>query len=394
MGLRTYRVSPRDRAPLLDFIVDALQRCGCRIIFCSPSNTAPFRVTFETSTGERTGIIAYAFLANSRPTRNRPADEHRFQVKYGAKDFRPHNLWQDPFGLYTTLFIGINPEHGFFVGADPVLHSPTKFFISVEFKRSHAEQILRAGWHVWERERRAQDEEPVEILVGGTRESFLRYVRYERDALGEDQGHRQLLAEKTPVGTHDRLGLSSESVTQAPPSSRSLHSLAQEFALSETEVLDLIAAARRLKMAVRGWVAEHHLVRSLRSLPGVTDCRPIDSEGAPDVELRFEGSRPLRIECKNVLRTRTASGEIRLDFQRTRASMKDPCSRYYSPNDFDVIAACLHAVTEHWVFRYSIPGTLDPHPKCPGKLTSNVRLDYRWQDNAIAILRTAAGVAA
>ena len=42
------------------------------------------------------------------------------KVKYGSKDGRLHRLWQDPFGLSTTLFLGINAEEGFFVGADPV----------------------------------------------------------------------------------------------------------------------------------------------------------------------------------------------------------------------------------------------------------------------------------
>jgi len=124
-------VLARDREPLIAFIVDALERDGCRIIHRPLGDQAPFRITFETPSGERLGIIAYAFLANTKLTRNRPQDEHRFQVKYGSKDGKLHALWQDPFGLYVTLFLGINPEQGFFVGADPVLHSPTKFFISV-----------------------------------------------------------------------------------------------------------------------------------------------------------------------------------------------------------------------------------------------------------------------
>jgi hypothetical protein len=219
-------------------------------------------------------------------------------------------------------------------------------------------------------------------------------VRFERDAVGEDQGHRQLLAEK-PTGSLTELPtISTEEAVVEPPVGRTLHALAQELDLSEHEVLDLIASARRLKMAVRGWVAEHHLVNRLRELPGVSDRRPLDVEGAPDVELRFEGSRPIRIECKNVLRTRTARGDIRLDFQRTRTSKKDPCSRYYSPTDFDVVAACLHAVTERWQFRYTQPSQLDVHPRCQGKLSSNVRLDDRWQDEAAGVLRAAASPAA
>src|SRR5690606_41297908 len=100
-------------------------------------------------------------------TQNRQKDELRFQVKYGTKDGQLHELWQDPDGLYTTLFMGINLERGFFVGADPVLHSPTKHFISIQFKEEHAAEIERTGWHWWERERR-NAEEPIEVLVGGT----------------------------------------------------------------------------------------------------------------------------------------------------------------------------------------------------------------------------------
>lgn len=337
------------------------------------------------------GIIAYAFLANSRPTRNRPSDEHRFQIKYDSKDGGVHRLWQDPFGLYTTLFLGINPDTGFFVAADPVLHSPTKFFISLEFKRSQADRIVGDGWHVWERDRR-QDEELVEVLVGGTLPSFLRYVRFERQALGEDQGHRQLLAER-PQDTSAEPAVAAVATNIDVPH-RTLHALEREFELAESEVLDLIAGARRLKMAVRGWVAERHLLGRLSRLPGVTDCSALDVEGAPDVQLRFEGSRLLRVECKNVLRARSAAGAIRLDFQRTRASTRDRCSRYYSSNDFDLVAACLHAVTERWEFRYALAGALDAHPRCNGKLTSNIRLDDRWADDATRALRVAAGSAA
>src|SRR5262245_6283764 len=136
--MREYRVNRRDREPLVQFMIEALQASGCTIIYRSDPDTAPFRITFETDLGERMGIIVYAFLANMRETRNRPADEHRFQVKYGSKDGKLHELWQDPFGLYTTLLIGINPEQGFFVAADPILHSPTLFFRSEERRVGNA----------------------------------------------------------------------------------------------------------------------------------------------------------------------------------------------------------------------------------------------------------------
>ena len=160
--------------------------------------------------------------------------------------------------------------------------------------------------------------------------------------------------------------------------------------MGESEVLDLIASARRLKMAVRGWVAEEKLVGVLKDLPGVSGCQRLDEEGGPDVSLSFRGSRPLTIQCKNALRKRMADGTVRLDFQKTRASKADPCTRYYRPEEFDLVAACLHSVTERWEFRYALPRTLDPHQKCPGRLSQGVRIDTRWKTEATAMLEAAA----
>lgn len=382
---RKYGTLAKDREPLIQFMHEALRDAGCRVIYSSPPTEAPFRITFETPLGERMGVIAYAFRATFTPTKNRPDDEHSFQVKYGSKDGKLHDLWQDPYGLYTTLFIGINPEKRFFVAADPVLHSPTKFFIRVEFKQEHVDEIERTGWCSWERVRRSgHADEPISIMVGGKAESFLRLIRFEREALGEDQGHRQLLAEKAAQGSSIIVPTQG-----ALPSSARLHELAQELELDEHEVLDLIAKTRRLKMAVRGWVAEEHLVRALRQVPGVTDCARSDEEGGPDVLLRFEGSRVMTVECKNVLR-KQVQGLARVDFMRTRASQSDPCSRFYSPKDFDLVAACLHAVSERWEFRYARSSWLEPHKKCVGKLSNGVAIDERWLRPITHVLREAA----
>ncbi len=177
-------------------MLDALEVASCQIIHQPTAETAPFRITYESPAGERAGIVAYAFLANSMAIGNRPDEKHRFRVEYGSKDRRLHQLWQDPYGLYTTLLVGIDPDLGFFVGADPVLHSPTRFPISIEFKDAAVQQILTRGWHVWERDGGVVEDRPVEILVGGTADSLLHYLAFERAALGEDQGHRHLLADK------------------------------------------------------------------------------------------------------------------------------------------------------------------------------------------------------
>lgn len=390
---RTYSVSRRDREPLVDFMVSALESSGCEILHRPDATEAPFRITCETPTGERIGIVAYAFLANQRVTKNRPADEHRFQIKYGSKSTlggKLQPIWQDPYGLDTTLLVGINPDRGFFVGADPILHHPTRFFISIELKERDVEAVLEKGWHSWERSKRtpAYDQPGTEVLVGGTAEAFLKYVRFERAAKGLDPGHRQLLAEKgeelllRPVST-----AAARRIIGAAP----LHEMAAEFQLSEDEILDLIASAPRLKMAVRGWVAEKHLESQLRGVRGV-ECARIEEEGQPDLWVRYQGGPRLLIECKNVLRRPLSDGAYRLDFQKTRHSKNDPCTRYYSASDFDLLAACLHSCTEEWSFRYALTGQLDAHAKCDGKLSHLVRIaehDARWTGEAASALELA-----
>jgi hypothetical protein len=197
-GLRTYPVQPASRKPLLNFMLAGLADAGCRLLYNSGPDRAPFVITFEAPSGERYGIVAYAFLANRTPTKNRPPDERSFQIKYGSKSDHPaenlHPIWQDPMGLFTTLLLGIDVEDAFFVAADPERHNPTKFFIRLEFKDEHAKAIRSNCWHVWTRGRSANDpEKPGEVLVGGTRDRFFDLIRMEREALGSPPDRRLAL---------------------------------------------------------------------------------------------------------------------------------------------------------------------------------------------------------
>lgn len=219
-------------------------------------------------------------------------------------------------------------------------------------------------------------------MVGGRAESFLRYIRFERAAIGLDVGHRALLADKLGALSLPMRSLASNDEDVTVPETL-IHELTSEFHLRGGEILDLIQSAPRLKMAVRGWVAEVHLERQLAQLPDVAECTRLEDEGSADIRLRFTNSRPLLIECKNVLRARLANGAIRVDFQRTRASKDDPCTRFYKPDDFDILAACLHACTEQWEFRFARTGSLDPHKRCAGRLSNLVRLDERWTTDAL-----------
>lgn len=379
----------------MNFMLDSLRASGCRILHTPDPAEAPFVITFETATGERMGIVAYAFLANESPTKvNRPDDERSFQVKYGPDDKQLHELWQDPLGLFTTLLIGIDPADGFFVAADPEVHNPTRFFIRMEFKERHAAAIKRDGWHVWERTSRGPRHLQLgerlygfETMVGGTKDAFLDLIRFERAALGLSPGDRHLLAERPNL--FSATPTSADVAAAQQLAHQAVHPLAAEFELAPDQILELIASARRLKMAVRGWVAEEKLRETLASTRGVTACERLDEEGGADLRVRWQGGPPLLVECKNVLRQRPKIGLAKIDFQRTRASKIDPCSRYYAPTDFDVVAGCLHAVTEEWEFRYVEPWRLDPRKGCPGKLDNRVVIDGRWTSDAGAAFEAA-----
>jgi hypothetical protein len=172
------------------------------------------------------------------------------------------------------------------------------------------------------------------------------------------------------------------------------HPLLSELQLQPDELLNLIANARRLKMAVRGWAAEEHLHRMLGSLPDIVECARLDEEGGPDLRVRLQAGPMLTIECKNVLRHVQADGLPRIDFMRTRPSRKDPCSRFYRPTDFDVVAACLHAMTEQWEFRFHRPVDLPPHQRCPGRVQNRLPIDESWRPDPMPVLRAAAGLPA
>jgi hypothetical protein len=153
--------------------------------------------------------------------------------------------------------------------------------------------------------------------------------------------------------------------------------LLDELNITQEALLDLISSANRLKMAVRGWVAETHLETFLKGVDGVSDYIRLQGDGKPDVSLRWKGSKPILIECKNVLRTTYAGGIPKLDFQRTRAAKSDPCSRYYMPGDFDVVAACLHPIRERWEFRFALTSELPAHGHCDGRIDNNIRVSER-----------------
>lgn len=367
---RRYRVAAAAKRPLLEVFEDSLRAGGADVVERPSPSLAPFRYVIMTAKGERLRLIAYLFRAtkyHSGEQRERPDDEHRFQIKYGS-DFDVYHWLELPAPEDTstvTLFVGVHLEAGILVGCDPSMHNPTWFSKSVEFKDEHIERTLEKGWHGWERERREGGrrkgplpllDHRTEAVVAFTPEHLVRYVDLERAATGLDPGERLLLAEKLAPGR------------EGP------HSLELELGLSALEILDLIEGGFRLKVAVRGGAAQWHLGKFLEQVPGVTRVVSIDEDGRPDYEVRYRKRRkPATVECKNVLRRQRLEGLPLVEYQKTRASMSDPkCGRYYTFEHCDILAACLHPVTESWEYRFSPSVLLPAHADCLGRVQPRI----------------------
>src|SRR5207247_1574935 len=163
----------------------------------------PFEFVVRTPTSERLEMVCYAFTANKYRQQGRPADEHRFQIKYGSEFDRYHTIFIDPQGYKLTLMFGVHVELGLFVAVDPRMHNPTWFSSSVEFKSRDMEAAVTTGWHGWQRERsdarrkqpRPEENLQTETVIGFLPEQFLRYVEFERLASGLACGERLLLAD-------------------------------------------------------------------------------------------------------------------------------------------------------------------------------------------------------
>ena len=345
---------------------------------------APFLFKVATANGRILDLVCYGFTSNKYRQEGRPADEHRFQIKYGSEFDRYHDLYLDPTGVRITLMLGVHEEMGVLVGVDPRMHNPTWFSSSVEMKEADLEDAKTKGWHGWQRERASGRRKKImpiedlrtEVVIGFRPEHFLRYVEMESLASGLDPGERLLLSDR----------IENQIASGGTPIDLR-HTLEAQLGLSASEILDVIGARFRLKAAVRGSVAEHHLGRYLKRVRGVSEVRHVDEDGQPDFAISYK-KRPVRIECKNVL-ARQAKDGPRVDFQKTRASKDNPCSRYYQSSQFEVLAACLHPITERWEFRFSGTSTLAPHRKCSGRLSDRVVVTGpTWMDNLPKLLDT------
>ena len=366
------------RQPLVDLLLRGVNDGGGRVVSCSfpDRKLAPIFIGAEDGDNHRYGLLVYPFTTTHRPTKNRPAAEHRFQIRYGDPDrvrLEPNPVGHDPAGVDVTLIVAVDPETGIIVGLDPLVYAQLPMGISGYYRDSNADAVKETGWASWAKEktkpREPQGEgwEGLESMVGFRPDRLLDYARFEALAtsLGLDTGLRLKLADRF-----------AENLARNRRVDR--HDLEQLFGVDAATILDIIESNFRLGVAVRGSVAEHHLGRLLADDQCIARHEPIDQDGKPDFRVWLDDGRELTIECKNALGQTYKDGDAKVETQKTRDS---GAGRKYDYNAFDIVAACMFPVTGRWTFKFKWARDLKPWSGDNTKIGAIQRIDDTWVDS-------------
>ena len=269
---RIYPVS--GRTDIHEFLLGAVRRSGGTALYASSPTRVPVYIGLEDRSQHRLGLMIYPFRMNRLRTRNRPSDEIRGQLRYGAEETWPaedHFVARDIAGVDTTLLLGVYPDEDLILGLDPALYDPLPLGISVYAKDRHAVKVRELGWSVWERTNRAGQRraapsaaEGLETIIGFGPHRLLDYARFERRAsdLGLDPPLRYAAALDAAAAA-----------PRGPVAAPARHRLEQSFDLTAHEILDIINNRMRLEVAVKGGVAEYHLSQAPGIRSGARDSR-------------------------------------------------------------------------------------------------------------------------
>jgi hypothetical protein len=176
--------------PLLADLCDTLVRSGCEVLHVDGSPKGTFSLSWEDPLLQRAGLRGQ-LVPLVRRDRNPGGADATLKLA-GTSATEP-----DPFGLFTSVLLGIDPSRDLFVAFDPARHFPEDEPLRVSISAAPLRRVLARGWHAWEREEYERDGTGfAETLVGFTAPNLVRYVLFERLASGLDTGHRQLLAER------------------------------------------------------------------------------------------------------------------------------------------------------------------------------------------------------
>lgn len=369
-----YRV--KRRSDLHDFLVRAVEASGGRVLYVSEPGRAPVYLGVQLDSDERIGMLVYPFRITRNTIRNRPDDEVRGQLRYGAEDSwkREHPIGRDIAGVDVTMVLGIDLTEGVLLGLDANLWDPLPMGISFYAKEAEIEQAKTTGWHVWEKVNRggnkrteARSPTNLETVVAFTPDRLIDYARLERRATA--------LRLDPPLRFSAATAMADRALPDEP---QHRHVLEKQFALTSEQILDIIGGRNRLSVAVRGGVAEYHLEQQLSGAPGIASVQRLDVDAMHDFDVTLDDGTFLRVECKNASPKTSAGGAFKVEVQKTRASKGDPASRFYAADGFDVVAACLFSPTGRWEFRFGRTADMARHKDFSDRLAPIQMLNNSW----------------
>jgi len=133
--------------------------------------------------------------------------------------------------------------------------------------------------------------------------------------------------------------------------------------------------------AIKGTTSEFRALKDLKKKYDIKRSPNPDAGGNPDFTL-VHGGKEILIEHKRVSKNVYANGDLKLEFQKSRASKGDPSSRYYSAEWCDLVSV---DISEHTGIpndkRFIWSKDLDRHKDFPEKIKALHRQSTFWYDN-------------
>ena len=131
------------------------------------------------------------------------------------------------------------------------------------------------------------------------------------------------------------------------------HPIERMLSVSAHDILDALDNGSRARAELKGKLAELFAGRYLDGLQmrGVIDLYEWqDSVDEPTFVVWPRGGPAMTVKVQSV---RPGIGPLRIETQRLGATIKDPMSRHYRVDEFDVVAACLYELTGEWTYIFA-----------------------------------------